>query len=54
MTLQSITPAPARKPWTAPAIETLPRLTNLTLDTPVGDTIDGGGDATNTGGSVFS
>lgn len=45
-----LTPA-ARKPWAAPRVETLPRLTNLTLAT--GNPIDGGGDVNNPGSSVF-
>jgi hypothetical protein len=44
------TPA-ARKAWVAPRVETLPRLTNLTLAT--GDAITGGGDVNNPGSSVF-
>jgi hypothetical protein len=44
------TPA-ARKAWVAPRVETLPRLTNLTLVT--GDPIDGTGDVNSPGSSVF-
>lgn len=44
------TPA-ARQAWVLPRVETLPRLTNLTLVT--GDPIDGAGDVNNTGSSVF-
>lgn len=44
----------ARKPWVAPRVDSLPRLTNLTLNTHTGDPIDGGGDVNNPGGSVFT
>jgi hypothetical protein len=44
-------PAAGRKAWVAPRVETLPRLTNLTLAT--GDAINGGGDVNNPGSSVF-
>jgi hypothetical protein len=44
------TPA-ARKAWVAPRVETLPRLTNLTLAS--GDAINGGGDVNSPGSSVF-
>ena len=44
------TPA-ARKAWVAPRVETLPRLTNLTLGT--GDAITGTGNVSNPGSSVF-
>ena len=44
------TPA-ARRAWVAPRVESLPRLTNLTLTT--GPAVDGAGDVNNTGGSVF-
>ena len=44
------TPA-ARKAWVAPRVETLPRLTNLTLAT--GDAIEGAGDVNAPGSSVF-
>jgi len=39
-----------RRPWTAPVLEVLPKLTNLTLVT--GAPIDGGGD-TGGGSTVF-
>ena len=42
---------PARKAWVAPRVETLPRLTNLTLGT--GDAINGSGDVSSPGSSVF-
>ena len=35
--------AAARKSWTPPRIDDLPRLENLTLQTSVGDPIDPGG-----------
>lgn len=44
-------PAAGRKAWVAPRVETLPRLTNLTLVT--GDPISGGGDVNSAGSSVF-
>jgi hypothetical protein len=44
------TPA-ARKAWVLPRVDTLPRLTNLTLAT--GAAINGGGDVSNPGSSVF-
>lgn len=44
-------PAAGRKAWVAPRVETLPRLTNLTLVT--GDPIDGTGDVNSPGSSVF-
>ena len=44
-------PAAGRKAWVAPRVETLPRLTNLTLVT--GDPIDGTGDVNAPGSSVF-
>ena len=43
----------ARKAWVAPRVETLPRLTNLTLASPNGDAVDGAGDVNNTQSSVF-
>jgi hypothetical protein len=46
------TPA-ARRAWVAPRVETLPRLTNLTLASPLSDAIDGTGDVNNPGSSVF-
>lgn len=48
------TPASVRRPWVAPRVETLPRLTNLTLNTHTGDAIDGGGSVGDPGGSVFT
>jgi hypothetical protein len=44
-------PAGGRKAWVAPRVETLPRLTNLTLGT--GAAINGGGDVNAPGSSVF-
>lgn len=44
-------PAAGRRAWVAPRVETLPRLTNLTLAT--GNPIDGGGDVNSPGSSVF-
>lgn len=44
-------PAAGRKAWVAPRVETLPRLTNLTLAT--GDPIEGAGDVNAPGSSVF-
>lgn len=46
---QSITPQAARRPWTAPRVQDLPRLTQLTLATGGGipggdpDVVDSGG-----------
>jgi hypothetical protein len=49
------TPAPAaapqRRPWTAPAVADLPRLTELTLQT--GGFIPGGGGTGGGGSTVF-
>ncbi len=42
---------PARRPWVAPTLEELPRLTELTLQSPEGGSIPGSGDTG--GGSVF-
>lgn len=43
--------AAGRRAWVAPRVETLPRLTNLTLAT--GAAIDGSGDVNSPGSSVF-
>ena len=42
---------PPRRPWTAPVLEVLPKLTNLTLVT--GAPIDGGGGTGSGGSTVF-
>ncbi len=46
------TPA-ARKAWVAPRVETLPRLTNLTLASPNGGAVEGGGNVGTPQSSVF-
>ena len=43
--------APARRPWTAPRVDDLPRLTELTLVT--GGAIPGGGGTGGGGSTVF-
>ncbi len=44
-------PADQRRPWVQPAVEELPRLTELTLQT--GDPIPGGGGTGGGGSTVF-
>lgn len=45
---------PARQAWVAPRVETLPRLTSLTLCTiACGDEISGTGNVNTPGSSVF-
>ena len=43
---------PARQPWTAPTVQELPRLTDLTLQT-FGGGIPGGGGTGGGGSTVF-
>ncbi|HEX7119522.1 MAG TPA: hypothetical protein VF212_12080 [Longimicrobiales bacterium] len=40
----------ARRPWVAPAVEPLPPLSELTLQSPIGPAIGGSGGS---GGTVF-
>ena len=49
---QALHAAPAdRKPWLAPRVDDLPRLTELTLQSPAGGGIDG--ECTTTGSTCF-
>lgn len=42
---------PVREPWVRPELTELPPLSRLTLQSPVGDPVGGGGDSG--GGTVF-
>ncbi len=41
---------PERRPWVPPTVEELPKLAELTLQSPLGDPIEGGGSPA---GTVF-